>query len=683
MTSDRWTSKADGPDVALHPHVLAAQDLKRSGLGTKEWKAMRLEVLTSDQTFELTGKFKSRAVKFPYLDPRRRDTGHLRLRFLDDVRGFGAGHAARKQQRYWQPPGSPPRAYFPPLVEWEEALRDPGVELWVTEGEKKAAALCKAGVHCVGLGGVYAWQSKGRGQHLVPDLALVEMRGRTFVLCFDTEADANPLVAGAMEKLGLTLQQRGAEVRVVRLPLLDGEEKTGLDDFLVARGLKPLLAIAREGLSGQAELMRLNERLARIGSPTAVMDLETGEMHKSPQLLQQVAFASVRVPHVDAAGRLTTVSAVKAWLEWPGHRMHPRVAFEPGEPRVAEDGALNLWRGWPLEPRRGDVSLFRELLDYVLGGLTPAERRWAEQWMAYPLQRPGAKLYTALVLWGQGQGIGKSVLGYTLGRLYGDAFAVVTEADLHSQFNEWAACRQLVLGEEITGSERRSESNRLKHLVTGETARVNNKYQAVYTLRNCANFVFTTNDGDAFLLDRQDRRYFVHEVGRDAKHPGDRWFQRTYHDWYRSADGAAALMHHLLRVDLTGFEPRGKAPQTVARAAMVEASGTDADVLVRAMLEAPNQYLRVGGTPVARDLFTLDELLALLDPERRVGLKLRALGSALRRAGVASLDVTRTASGTLRLWPVRDGARWARAAPEERREHYDEAPGAARKPKFA
>ncbi|MFZ0630231.1 MAG: hypothetical protein WA374_09135 [Acidobacteriaceae bacterium] len=34
--------------------------------------------------------------------------------------------------------------------------------------------------------------------------------------------------------------------------------------------------------------------------------------------------------------------------------------------------------------------------------------------MAYPLQYPGTKLYSAVVLWTAQQGVGKSLLGYTM-----------------------------------------------------------------------------------------------------------------------------------------------------------------------------------------------------------------------------------------------------------------------------
>jgi hypothetical protein len=670
--------------VVQLPRAMMLADLARSGLDDKDTKRMRLTVLTASETEEVTGKFKARAVKIPYLDARGRDTGHFRLRFLDDVRGFGA----RKPQRYWQAPDTEPRAYLAPGVDWAAALADPARELWVTEGEKKAAAACKAGIACVGLGGVWSWRSARNRQPLIADLALVQWKGRRVVLAFDTDADPNPLVVGALETFGHVLEQRGAQVGVLALPLLGEADKTGLDDFLVARGAAALRGLEVTTLASGAELVRLNDELVVVEQPSSVLHLRTGALFSSARPLIELHYAHRRVSGVDAAGRLTEVNAVAEWLRWPHHRVAPGVAFEPGEPRLLDDGRVNLWAGWAAEPRRGDVSMFLRLVDYVFTGAPPEHRRWFLQWLAYPVRNPGAKLYAACVFWGRDTGTGKSLLGYTVGRVYGPAFAVVTEHQLHGAFNAWQANKQFVLGEEITGSDRRAEANRLKHVISGETATVNRKYQAEYEVRNCANFTFTSNHHDAFIIEDRDRRFFVHEVGAAAleRRPPERWFTRDYDEWYKGAEAPGALMHYLLGVDLAGFDPRARAPETAARGDMVAASGGEADHMVRALLESPEACLRIGDAPVARDLFTVEELWAALDGA--AGRRLvtpRQLSGALRRAGVAAPPMTRTSRGRLRLWPVRDRERWERAPHAERAAHYDGALGPAAKkrgPKF-
>jgi Domain of unknown function (DUF3854)/Family of unknown function (DUF5906) len=670
------------PSVVIElPRALALKDLARSGLRERDFKRLRLEALTSEEVFQLTaGRFKSRAIKFPYLTPGGRVTGYFRLRFLDSVRGFGA----RKVIKYWQPADSEIRIYFSPGIEWLKLLADPTAELWVTEGEKKAAAACAAGLPVLGLGGVWNWRSTKNRQPLIPDLLAINWKARRVKLCFDTEADPNPLVSGALEALGHALELRGALVGVVALPLLNEEAKTGLDDFLLARSVKDLLALEAVTLASGAELIKLNEELVVIESLASILHLPSRRLFTSSRPLIDVLYPHRRVPGMDSAGRLTELPAVTEWLRWPRHRVARGISFEPGEPPLLEDGRVNMWTGWPFAPRKGSVKLLTDLLDYQFANAEPEHKRWFTQWLAYPLQHPGAKLYTSVVLWSRDTGTGKSLIGHTLGRVYGSSFGVVTEAQLHSGFNSWQADKQFILGEEVSGSDKRGEADRLKFIVTGEIVTVNAKHQPEYETRNVANFLFTSNHHDAFSLEARDRRQFVHEVGVGAPKPPVEWFTTTYDAWYKSDAGAAAVFHYLLNVDLTGFDPRAPAPQTAARAEMISASGSETDYLIRELLEAPDAYLKLGDTAIPRSLFTVRELIALLDPEGRGHLSQIGVAKALRRAGSVGPLMTRTARGPVKLFAVRDLTRWATASHAARAADYNGADAEAppRKEKF-
>jgi len=49
--------------------------------------------------------------------------------------------ASGKTIRYWQPPNSIPRVYFPPFLidgkDWTAISADPSIDVYITEGEKK------------------------------------------------------------------------------------------------------------------------------------------------------------------------------------------------------------------------------------------------------------------------------------------------------------------------------------------------------------------------------------------------------------------------------------------------------------------------------------------------------------------------------------------------------------------
>jgi hypothetical protein len=141
---------------------------------------------------------------------------------------------------------------------WAWALATPGLPIVVCEGEKKSCALLGLGLVAVGLGGkdlgrmVLARDAKGRAtaDALAPELEKLAP-GRHLLIAFDAEEKPQTAhdVLQAAIKLGHLLVKAGAEVRVARLPLLFGEDKTGPDDLLVALGPDALLEALADGLA--------------------------------------------------------------------------------------------------------------------------------------------------------------------------------------------------------------------------------------------------------------------------------------------------------------------------------------------------------------------------------------------------------------------------------------------------
>lgn len=658
------------------PRALAIADFKRSGLTEKDFKQMRCRALTSDETEQATNKFRYRSLLIPYFDSQGRETDFFRLRFLEEVRAFGK----QKGQRYYQPPDTAPRAYLTPGVDWAKIFGDSAIPLWITEGEKKAARTCKEGLFCLGLGGVWSWRSTKLRQPVIPEILQIDWAKRRVILCFDSDAEAKPDVEGALAMLASTLELRGAEVFRVALPLLGDADKTGLDDYLIAKGGKALKDLPPERLATSAELFKLNEELSIIDFPAAVLQIKTGQLYTNATTLKDIVYSDRRTTIVDAAGRLTDVSAVSQWLRWPMRRRHRGIAYEPGKATVLEDGKFNVWQGWACSPRKGDTTLFDKYLDWLFSG-APEQREWFLKWLAYPLQHPGAKLYTSTLLWSTDEGSGKSLMGVTMKHIYGENYGVVGERQLHSQFNAWMEKKQFIMGEEVTGSDRRGEMEHLKLLVSQETVEVNKKYQVPYEIRNCANFLWTSNHPEAFIMSDKDRRNFVRELSGDKP---ERKFFKKYVDWLDEREAAPAIFEKLLRVDLTGFDPNGPAPMTDAKIDMVRLGGTEADYLVRSLYESPERYLKVGEQPVLRELWSLEELLAALDPDGRARISRVALAKSLRRQGHRELPMTRTSRGTLRLWAVKNEIKWLAADHGARAGGYDgeEAAKPRKKPGF-
>lgn len=222
-----------------------------------------------------------------------------------------------------------------------------------------------------------------------------------------------------------------------------------------------------------------------------------------------------RIVPVDAMRLALTHDAVKAWLASPGRRMvlPEQLVFEPGVDVPAP--AINTFGGFAMVPRKGDCGPILELLTYLCSESAPTpEARaqivaWVLRWLALPLQRPGAKMRTALVFHGP-QGAGKNLLFETVASIYGQYARVVGQDQLESQFNDWASQVLFLIGDEVVArQELYHHKNKLKAFITGATIQINTKMLPLRTETNHVNVVFLSNEQQPLALEESDRRYLV------------------------------------------------------------------------------------------------------------------------------------------------------------------------------
>lgn len=657
------------------PRQLAVAKLAASGLNGKDWARLRCAALTARQVGAL-GFPAGAALRLPYFDLRGRTTKFYRLRYLEPMARDGFALAAGKALRYVQPPDTLNEVYLPPLLPqaWGAVAADPTVSLVVTEGELKAASACAAGVPCAGLGGVWCFKAVKRQLPLLPIFSEFTWPGRTVYVCYDSDAATKADVAAALAELCRALLALGAVPRVVSLPALKGHAKTGLDDFLVAEGKEALAPVLRRAaaFAPAAALYDLNGEVVYVRDPGLVVVLSDGRK-LTPGAFREHAYAN-RYYHeekvTDQGTKLVKKPAAPAWLGWEHRAELARITYAPGQPQVTADRAFNAWRGWGVEPRRGDVGPWRALLDFLFAG-QPATARWVERWCACPLQRPGLKMFSAVVLWGVFHGTGKTLLGHTLLKLYGANGTEVHDKNLEAAHNEWAENRQFVMGDDLNASEEKKiQADRLRATITQKELRLNPKYVPSYTVPDCINYYFTGNHPDQLFLEDHDRRFLVHEV---VGPPRERPWYVAYVKWLEGG-GAEALFYHLQHVDLGDFDPHAPALVTQAKLDMIEAGQSDLGTWVRRLLGGPDAVLRLGNVSLAGDLWTNQELLHLYDPERRTRVTANGLGRELRKAGAryanGGAPLRLKGGAQVRPYVVRNAAQWARTGPAKLAAHY-------------
>ena len=259
---------------------------------------------------------------------------------------------------------------------------------------------------------------------------------------------------------------------------------------------------------------------------------------------------------IGALNHLLGKDAFKDWKESPIRKIIKGLVFEPSGNVSPEE--VNLFTGFPLTPSPLGARGCEKILDHVfnLCQQREAEFRWLLNWIAYPLQKRGAKMDTSIVIYGE-EGTGKSFLWEKIiGKIYGEYAITVGQSQLESQFNTWQSSKLFVLCEEVVSKQERSQhKGRLKHLITGKTVLINEKSLPERQENNYANVAFLSNSTIPLELDTGDRRYLV--LYCDIV-PNSDYFKELFNEVNNG--GVEAFYQYLLELDLTKFDEHTKPP---------------------------------------------------------------------------------------------------------------------------
>lgn len=276
----------DAPEKATEPagSVLnlpsdMVADLRRSGLADRT-------VLTEHiiSFVETTPAGTLRGYTLPYYDVNGMPLGGYQRRRIVPV----------IKDKYLAPPNSGAHLYIP------KALSDKEPNFWkqfdlpiiICEGEKKALAVTQLGFLGVGISGSSAWRSASvsftkkeisemvkaaqaasgekvnihfteqqvgkikKAVKVVDELDLIVWDGRDVYIAFDMD---NPLTRRRVQAEALSfafwLEEQGATVHTIILPTADDDDKVGIDDYLVSKGMSHRNPQAASAVEAMQELM--------------------------------------------------------------------------------------------------------------------------------------------------------------------------------------------------------------------------------------------------------------------------------------------------------------------------------------------------------------------------------------------------------------------------------------------
>ena len=259
----------------------------------------------------------------------------------------------------------------------------------------------------------------------------------------------------------------------------------------------------------------------------------------------------------------------RAWMEHPQRHIVDieQVGFDPA--CTDKSISCNLWAGWPTTPKAGRCQDLLDLLRYMCANDENPEAlyTWVLRWLAYPIQNPGAKMKTTLVLHGP-QGTGKNLFFEAYMDIFGRYGRVIDQSAIEDKYNDWASKKLFLIADEVVArSDLYHIKNKLKAFITGDWIRINVKFVAAYDERNHCNIVFLSNEAQPVVLEEDDRRHAV--IYTPEKLSPD--FYTAVREEIKHG-GTAALHHHLLHLDLGDFHPGSLPPVNNAKTRLIDLS---------------------------------------------------------------------------------------------------------------
>lgn len=284
------------------------------------------------------------------------------------------------------------------------------------------------------------------------------------------------------------------------------------------------------------------------------------------------------------------------------------VVFDPSE-KVDSKTHVNMFHGWPLKPDASKPCEKVLALLHFLCAEDDAVYDWVLKWIAYPLQHPGAKMESAILIHGD-EGGGKNQFWSVVRQIYGAYSSIITQNELDSQFNTWASRKLFMIANEVVSrSEIRDQKGRLKNYITEPVVQINEKMLPLREESNQMNFVFFSNETQPLLLDRGDRRYQV--IWTPDPQP-EGYYKAVGEEI--AAGAAHGLYAYLLQYPLDGFNEHSKPLMTTAKQDLIDMAKTPPELFHDAWL---GSHLPLPVVPaLAEDLYAAFQRWCLINGER-------------------------------------------------------------------
>lgn len=412
------------------------------------------------------------------------------------------------------------------------------------------------------------------------------------------------------------------------------------------------------------------------GKQEVALHVASGDMITKAGLATYCAKHYGDLLFVDSEGKEERVSAGATWWTWndPEKRVVRRVVMEPTQVPESEDNpeVFNLWHMRKKEMAEPDMTATLDSVEILINHLmyiSDGDQQgvvYFLNWLAQLYQTPGIKIPTAILMYSEFGGVGKSSLHKLISRVFGPTMTgSCTGHQIQKQFNDVVEHKRLVFVNEMPKSEKQDHYEQFKNAVSEEFVQFEGKGRASKEIRNIAHYIITTNHTKALPLMKGDRRICVLKC--TAQRKDDAYYTRLI-NWMEN-EGPGLLAGVLAQWQFpAGWDPYSPAPQTESAHFMQEESRSNLESLLEEMIaDSMAPFDLDAGKPM--DLVVQLQTLHGATLLKGIAVNHRTLPHALEKIGAkqrrCSYPNDKGGQYTSRVWIWRNEAKWLNVPGED------------------
>lgn len=221
------------------------------------------------------------------------------------------------------------------------------------------------------------------------------------------------------------------------------------------------------------------------------------------------------------------------------------------DPATTNSDELNLYHGFSVDPKPGDITLYREFVQEIA---CSGDKELAQYWYdlgAYGVQNPFDFWGVYVICYSKSEGTGKDTFVDFYGDLFMDYFTTNNPSRIVGRFNDQIAFRPVVKLSE--SSIPVADIPKLRGIITSSKLDIEGKGLKGGNADNIMKFFMTTNIEDSVRVSLTDRRTLALEFA--TKRIGDKEYFNRLYKWYYQEGGINHVLHFFKEREIGDFKP--------------------------------------------------------------------------------------------------------------------------------